>query len=371
MIGHPKSKKSPGRVGLDIGSHTVCGVEVVERASDTVVRSAGSAVINGLQSKTDSADTSEIVRAIKNLWSSARFDSRRVVLALPSSAVYMKWLHLEAVDEEELEQTAQATAARGAPFPADDAIVDYRVLSRHLSGSRNIYHTLLVAASGTLMDHMLNIVEGAGLEPIAVDIGVAAAVRSACTQKRAASPLWSGQPSAHAIMGAKNTTITVIRENAPEFARTVPVGGNDFTERIAEHAKMGWAEAEKLKLTPGTRLNADGILVIPGSDGETKISCEQVVGRLAREIQRSLKFFKSQYAEGSYLGMIGAITVSGGAALLKGLDSCLQSHGVEINGQVNPFTGYSVSAEGSGVHAVGESAASYITAMGLATGLYQ
>lgn len=371
MIGHKTKKPSPGRVGLDIGSHTVCGVEVVERASDMVVRSAGSAAINGLQSKVDSADSSEIIRAIKNLWSGARFDSRRVVLALPPSAVYMKWLHLEAANEEELEQTAQAAAARGASFPSDEAVVDYRVLSRRSLGSRNIYFTLLVAGSGTLINRMLNIAEGAGLEPIAVDIGVAAALRSACAQKRAASPIWSGQPSAHVIMGAKNTTIAVIRENAPEFARTVPVGGNDFTERIAEHAQVSWSEAEKIKLTPGTRLNEDGVMVVPGSDGEIKIPCEQVVGRLAREIQRSLKFFKSQYAEGSYLGMIGAITVSGGAALLKGLDACLQSHGVEISGLINPFAGYSVAAEGSGVQSVSEIAASYTTAMGLATTQYQ
>jgi type IV pilus assembly protein PilM len=279
----------------------------------------------------------------------------------------MKWLHLEASDEEELEQTALATAARGAPFPADDAVVDHRVLSWRSVGSRKVYFTLVVAASASAMDDMLNTAESAGLEPIAVDIGVAAALRSASAHKRSASPLWSGQPKAHCIMGAKNTTIAVIRENAPEFARTVPVGGNDFTERIAEHAQVSWAEAEKIKLTPGTRMSEGGILVASSSNGEIIVPCEQVVGRLAREIQRSLRFFKSQYAEGSYLGMIGATTASGGGALLKGLDSCLQEHGIEINGITNPFTGFSVAAESGGVQNVGDSTAAYTTAVGLAT----
>ncbi|MHB9036224.1 MAG: type IV pilus assembly protein PilM [Armatimonadota bacterium] len=370
MLSHQQQSDSTSRVGLDIGNHTVNGVEVVERASEIVIRSVGSATISGLRSKQDLPDPSAVTQAIKSLWSSARFESRRVVLALPPPAVYMKWLHLEASDEEELEQTAQTTAARGAPFSADDAIVDYRVLSWRTVGSRKVYFTLLVAASASVMDDMLNTVESAGLEPIAVDIGVAAALRSACTQKRLASPLWSGQPKAHCIMGAKNTTIAVIREDAPEFARTVPVGGNDFTERIAEHEGVSWAEAEKIKLTPGTRLNGEGLLVASSSSGEIRVPCEQVVGRLAREIQRSLRFFKSQYAEGSYLGMIGGTTTSGGGALLKGLDSCLQEHGIEINGIINPFAGFSVAAESGGVQDVGDSAASYTTAVGLATSDY-
>ncbi|MEN6355967.1 MAG: type IV pilus assembly protein PilM [Armatimonadota bacterium] len=370
MLGHQKKSDFTNRVGLDIGSHTVSGVEVIERGSETVIRSAGSAAIPGLLSKQDLPEPSAIVGAVKNLWASAKFESRKVVLALAPHAVYMKWLHLEAADEEELEQTAQSTAARGAPFAADDVIIDYRVLSQKSMGSRNVYFTLLVAASSSMVDEMLNIAESSGLEPVAVDIGVAAAVRSASARAKSSSPLWSGQPKAHVIVGARSTTMAVIRGGAPEFARTVPVGGNDFTERIAEHAQVSWAEAEKIKLTPGAHISEDGTLAVSTSSGEIRVHCEQVVGRLAREIQRSLRFFTSQYAEGSYLGMIGATTMSGGGALLKGLGPCLLEQGIEINGIVNPFTGFSVADEGGGVSNIGESATLYTTAMGLTTADY-
>lgn len=370
MLGHQNNTDHTNRVGLDIGSHTVSGVEVVRRGSETVIRSAGSMPIPGLLSKQDLPDPSSIIGAVKSLWASARFESRRVVLALAPHAVYMKWLHLEAVDEEELDQTAQTTAARGAPFAADDVIIDYRVLSQKSMGSRNVYFTLLVAASSSMVDEMLNIAESSGLEPVAVDIGVAAAVRSASVKAKSSSPLWSGQPRAHVIMGARNTTIAVIRGGAPEFARSVSVGGNDFTERIAERAQVGWAEAEKIKLTPGTHISEDGILTVSTDSGEIRVPCEQLAGRLAREIQRSLRFFSSQYAEGSYLGMIGATTISGGGALLKGLGTCLQERGIEINGAVNPFAGFSVADEGGSVRNIGDSAALYTTAMGLATADY-
>jgi type IV pilus assembly protein PilM len=370
MFGHQKHTDYTNRVGLDIGSHTVSGVEVAQRGYETVIRSAGSTAIPGLLSKQDLPEPSAIIGAIKNLWASARFESHRVALALAPHAVYMKWLHLEAVGEDELEQTAQATAARGAPFAADDAIIDYRVLSKRNTGSRCIYFTLLVAASSSMVDEMLNIAESAGLEPVAVDIAAAAAVRCAGIRTKSSSPLWSGQPRAHVVVGARNTTIAVIRGDAPEFARTVPVGGNDFTERIAEHTQVSWAEAEQIKLTPGTGIDADGTLTVSTSSGEKKVPCEQVIGRLSREIQRSLRFFSSQYAEGSYLGMIGATTMSGGGALLKGLGPSLQERGIEINSIVNPFAGFSVADEGGGVRNIGDSATLYTTAMGLATADY-
>jgi len=370
MLGQQKTKHTSNRVGLDIGTHSITGVEVIERGAETVIRSAGSVAITGLKNKQDTPDTAAVTQAIRNLWSSAAFKSKKVVLALPSDAVYAKWLHLESPNEEELAMTARAAAARGAPFPATDAIVDYRVLSSRGSAARNVHFVMLVAASAAAVDDMLNLAESAGLEPLAVDISVASIIRSFETQKKVSNPLWSGQPQAHCQIGAHNTLITVVRDGAPEFARTVPVGGNDFTECIAEATGASWAEAEQTKITPGSRLTSGGILIAAHGGGEVKVPCENAVGRLAREIHRSLKFFRSQFAEGSYLGMTGAATLSGGGALLRGIDTCLEEEGIDISGTINPFGGFSVAAEGKGISNVVDSAAQYTTAVGLALGDY-
>lgn len=364
-----KSDSGNSRIGLDIGSHTINGVEVVERGPETVIRSAGAATIPGLKGKQCSIDSGAVVQAVRNLCASAGFESGKCVLALPHDAVYVKWLHLEASDEEQLAETARAAAARGAPFPASDAIVDYRVLSSRGTTSRNVHFVMLLAASASAVDEMLNIAEGAGLEPLAVDFGASAALRSFDIHKRAANPLWSGQPRAHFIVGASSTVITVVRGGALEFARSVPVGGNDFTECIAEQAGVGWAEAERIKTTPGTRLVEGGTLVTSYDGGEMRINCDSAAGRLAREALRSLKFFRSQFAEGSYLGMIGPATLSGGGSLLKGIDTSLQEQGLDVTGTINPFTGLSVAAEGD-IQQLSSSAPAYTTAIGLALGDY-
>src|SRR5690242_11699026 len=108
------SKTTNNRVGLDIGSHTINGVEVLDRGTEMAIRSAGAVPIPGVGGKQAELNTSQIVQAIKSLWSMARFESKKVVLALPPDAVYTKWIHLEASGLDELDQTARMVAVRGA-----------------------------------------------------------------------------------------------------------------------------------------------------------------------------------------------------------------------------------------------------------------
>ncbi len=361
MFAKQSEKPFTNRVGLDIGTHSVTGVEVVQRGSEIVIHSASSVAIPD-----DRNTYASVTHAIKNLWNTAGFRSKKVLVALPSAAVYAKWLNLEAQDEEELANTARTAATRGAPFPASDAIVDYRVLSSKNINGKNVYLTMLVAASAAAVEQLLNTVESAGLDALAVDIESAATTRIYGAQKHTISHLWSGQPQAHCQIGANSTLITVSRAGALEFARAVPVGGNDFTTCISETLQINSVEAEKIKLAPGCRLTAEGELIASHAGEQVRVPCESVVSRLAREMDRSFKYFRSQFAEGSYLGMTGAATLSGGGALLRGIDSCLERQGLEIAGIVNPFAGLSVAAEGKGVSDVADTAAQYTTAVGLA-----
>ena len=300
--------------------------------SEIIIKSIGSAPYTSVNQISNPKNNANIAQAIRDLWVSAKFRSESAVVAMPSSAIYTKWLHIEAEDEEELERTVMASAIRGAPFPVTDAVIDYRILSTKRLGSHYVYFVMLAAASSQAIDQLFNIVESAGLEPIAVDIAPAAALRSFERQKKAAGQLWSDQPLAHCIVGANETNIMVIRGDLLEFSRTVNVGGNDITECIANHLDVRWSEADKIKMSPGVKLNPNGILVVHNSDGIINIPCENVVGRLAREIHRSLKFFSSQFAERSYLGMVGAVTLSGGGVLLNGLDDCLSAQNLDVAG---------------------------------------
>ncbi len=354
------------RVGLDIGSHSIKGVELVEHASEMTVRAVGSVPVRSGDIRGKSLDRAVIVQAIKHLWSSSKFISNNVVVGLPQESVYLKWLHLQCSSEDELDHMARGAAVRGAPFPADDAVSDYRIISSVDGGSAKTYHVMLAAASSAAVDMVYDIIERAGLELIAADVSVSAALRSVEAAWATDRALWSGQPRAHCVMGAKSTSIGVMREGVLEFARTVPVGGNDLTLCVAERLGISFDEAEKIKTSPDTKLTDDGILLASRDGEELQINCRAMVERLIRETARSLKFFSSQFAEGSYLGTTGTTSLSGGGALLRGIDTCLRHNGIEVSGIRNPFSGFSVESAGSGIEQSVGRAPMYTTAMGLA-----
>jgi type IV pilus assembly protein PilM len=354
-------------VGLDMGTHAVKGVEMIDHDSELAVRSAGSV---DPAAPSVEIDSPQFVHAVRTLWSTAGFETTRVAMSLPPENVYLKWLQLEAGDEDELDEIARSAATRGAPFAPSDAIVDYRVLSSRQAGKRTLYSLMLVAASSEAVDRALNVAQKAGLELVAVDVGIVAVSRGLSTQKGHANPLWTGQPRSHCVLGAKNTLVSVVRGGVLEFSRVVPFGGNDFTQLLAQTLSIETAAAERLKTDPGTRLEDGGVLIASHNTDEVRVPCEALMARLAREIQRSLRFFSSQYAEGSYLGTIGTVTLSGGGASLRGIDTCLTSFGVDVSDIINPFAGYPVEAGGAGIRRVRDDAAAYTTAVGLAVGVY-
>jgi type IV pilus assembly protein PilM len=53
-------------------------------------------------------------------------------------------------------------------------------------------------------------------------------------------------------MGAEATHVLIIKEGLPRLSRTIPIGGNDFTENVASSFSIPFDEAEKVKLEYGT-----------------------------------------------------------------------------------------------------------------------
>lgn len=318
------------RVGLDIGSHSVKGVEVAEVDMGTVIRSTGLSVIPRSSRCSKPEGRSAVIRSIKNMWSAARFSTRKVALALPASAVYTSWTDIYASDDDELDKLARTKAADETPFPAEETIIDYRVMRNKPADSEDKHFVMLVAAHSPAVNSALDLATDAGLDPIAVDIDFMASQRGLGSPVSDDSQLWGNQPNAHCIIGATSTVVTIARGEYIEFARSIPIGGDDFTECVAARASVDWPTAEWIKADPSTHITDNGNISTYVSDTVIYIPCSDVLSRLSEEILRSIRCFSGGFPEGSYLGTINSVTVSGGGSMMSGLCEALRSHGVEL-----------------------------------------
>lgn len=364
-----RARSEAACVGLDIGSYAIKAVELVRRADEVLIRAADSVrTPPGAVEDGAIVDRSAVSGALRQLWRRGGFVSRQAHTAIDLRQVTIRWQILEVDEGQSLDELAHQASVRGLPYPAHEAISDYRVLSTRERRGRLVHHILLAAARARAVEDALDAIEGAGIEALSADIAPMAILRCGSSQQKRRASLWTGQPEAHCVIGCESTLICITRDAGLEFSRNIPVGSRQITQMLAQELNCPEAEAETSKTAPTARIEADGTLHFPQGERLARACIEPVLDRLVREIGRSLRHFQSQFPEGSYLGMIGRVFLSGGGVRLRGLDRCLSERLSDEIDTLNPFSGLSVIGTSFGVDKVQGATPAYSLAMGLALG---
>jgi len=143
-------------------------------------------------------------------------------------------------------------------------------------------------------------------------------------------------------IGGGTTEIAVISLSGIVYAKSVRIGGDKMDEAIMQHVKrkynmlIGESTAEEIKMTIGTAYPVDGVseMEVKGRDLVTGIPQNRII--TAEEVREAI----SEQVEGIVQGVRIAleqtppelaadivdrgIVLTGGGALLRGLDSLLQ-----------------------------------------------
>lgn len=121
--------------------------------------------IVGLHRVTVAADESLDV-ALRRLVQENQLRPHTVVASLPGDVVTLRTFFLPFRDRKRLDQTVPFELETLVPFDLDDIVVAYQVLSRDKDGS----HVLAALVTRKDLEHYLNSLQAAGLDPKIVDI---------------------------------------------------------------------------------------------------------------------------------------------------------------------------------------------------------
>src|SRR3954449_7417138 len=131
-------------------------------------------------------------------------------------------------------------------------------------------------------------------------------------------------------LGAENTDL-LIADNETIWMRSIPIGGNNFTETLVKAFKLNFAKAEDLKRNAATSKYARQIFQ----------AMRPIFADLVAEIQRSIGFYSSVHRD----SRIKKVLSLGGAFKLPGLQKYLQQNlqmdvvKVDTLGQAAPTDG--------------------------------
>ncbi len=318
-------------LGLDIGSRAIYLV----RYRDSGVLAYGQcptppdSVVEGTV-----VDVRRVGDAIQRLIRTMRLREREVVLTVGGAQVMTKWVVVPAMSIEELNAAAPLEAPRHLP-PAKEPML-YRFWAPHAetsstpaggSESDTQMPARLVAVPEALVHSRLDAALMAGLNPVGIVPEPDAITYVLTLNHRPQSLLWRGKATAIVGIRYDYSEMTIARETALEFARTLRLGLNDAIETLQRAFGASHEEAEALMLQ--AQLDEEGTLHFPEALGLPPLSMLGFLHGLTSEMRRLVDFQRSRYPEGSYWGLLDSFLLTGEGTALKGLANyCARSLGL-------------------------------------------
>ena len=252
-------------------------------------------------------DTSSTAEWLRQEISVAGISAGPVVAAINGRMVFMREITFPFMKQEELREAVRWDIEKYVPFPPDSYYYDFAVLKECLETME--IDVFLVAAPKRIIDGIADVLQKAGLKPMAIDIEPLAIYRT----------MENAENSLLVDIGAELSHITIFQDGAPVLTRMIQLSGNRFTERIMESIGMDRTAAESMKRA-----------ALP----ELQPHVNQFASELASEIHRTVDYFQAQNKQVK----LERVFLSGGGTKLLNLPQQLEQE-VDLAVVVHdPFT---------------------------------
>jgi type IV pilus assembly protein PilM len=301
-------------LAVDIGAHSIklClarmqgGMVRVEKLIDvpTPVDSVREGIV---------LDSQLIGKLIKEAVQRNNLRAKTTLLTIGGPQVTARPVRLPPMSEEVLSKSIQFEAGRYLPSATEDHYVGFEILSDE--GEQ--MDVLIVAAPRSMVESKTNALQAANLETEIVEMEAFALQRVV----QLTNTEWVRENKAVALidLGGNHTQVTVISGHTFALTRYIPIGGETFTAALKGYFHYSTEEAEQIK----SHLNLADLVQPPAEPQENPPLrlLQPILDELVREIRRSLNYYQSQMGEeGSKTNRIDQISLSGGTALMKGID---------------------------------------------------
>jgi type IV pilus assembly protein PilM len=339
-------------VGLDIGSSGIKLVQLKENRGRYILQKFGfkplepEVIVDGTV-----MDEGRVVSAIKELFEETKIKVKQVAISISGHAVIIKKISLPPMPDEELEGQVRLAAEQYIPFDINEVNIDFSVLpSSEVAGDgQGEMSIILVAAKKDKINELTELVKGAGLFPIVMDVDAFAIENMHAINY----PISQEDTTALVNIGASVMNINIVRGGTSLFTRDIPIGGNRYTEAIQREMGMSYEEAEETKKSERSAGSNQAALT-------TVI--DSVNAEVASEIARTIDYFKSTMPDAD----VQQVLLCGGGAQIKGLVTQLKDRMQAVVEVANPFGEIDTSGTGFDQETLAELAPLAAVGVGLA-----
>ncbi len=332
--------------GFDIGTHTVKVVQLRASGKKTIVQGYGSAYFDPILISegviTDPIAMAKPLQPLLHELSYGKLTSRRVVTGLPANKIFTRTLELPPMKASDLIQAIHYEVEQYVPIPVNDLYIDHEIVNV-TPGKDGHIDVLMMAAPKAIVDSYLKLFDALHLEVDSFEAGLTAVVRALLHSGDA------GGSTLVADIGSVASDLTIYDGFIP-LTGTVPVGGHQYTNALVEKLGIKPDEANEIKKKFG--------ITTSGMHDKLFPALEPHLQTLVKEIKRVIKFYESRHDANK---KVASLVISGGTALMPGLDEYLrQQVGLPLT-VANPWKNLEIKHPSHP-----EERPMYVTAIGLA-----
>ena len=317
-------------LGLDVGSSAIKLVHLKEAKG---VYSLQKFAIKPLEPEVivdgTIMDAGQVVMAIRELVQETNVKLKNVATSISGHSVIVKKILLPPASDDELAAQVKVAAEQYIPFDINEVNLDFHVLNPNEQSEEGQpqMSVLLVAAKKDKVNEMTELIRGAGLMPMVLDVDAFAIENMYCVNYETVPD----ELVALVNVGASVMNINILKGDTSVFTRDISVGGNRYTEAIQREMGVPFEEAESVKKGRGQDSPEGAVVnnVIEGINEE-----------VASEIAKSIDYFRTTVTEGE----LKRILLTGGCSKVTGLVQQLKNRmGMAVE-QVDPFSRIDVAA---------------------------
>jgi type IV pilus assembly protein PilM len=329
--------------GIDLGSNAIKAIKLGRSGNDVRVLDFAVLPFKHVLTMPD-LNVDEMVQVqLDTLIQKYDIEKSTVVTAVPGNMAFARFAKLPPVEPKKIPDIVRFEAQQQIPFPIEQVEWDYQVFSQADSPDVEVgIFAITKERVMTFLENYRNVnidVDALTLSPLAV--------YNAFQYDNAGVD--SGEGVVYMDIGTVSTDVIIVEEDGI-WLRTLPIGGNNFTEALVKQFKISFLKAEKLKREAATSKYAKQIFQ----------AMRAVFADLVQEVQRSLGFYQSMNRDSNLTKLIGV----GSTFRLPGLQKFIkQQLQIEV---VRPDSFERLEVEGKREAEFAGHALNFATAYGLA-----
>jgi type IV pilus assembly protein PilM len=288
--------------GIDIGNRALKAIKLVRDGDG--FRVDDFEIIEHEQILSQAGDNKESMLQTALAHFMERHETKNSVVGVSVSGQqsFARFIKLPPVEPKKIPEIVRFEAIQQIPFPLDDVEWSYQLFQEPDSPDVEVG---IFAMKKELVNRQIAYFTNHGLNVQVVQMNPLAVYNAMFYDDRV------GQTTMFMDSGAENTDL-IIAEGQSVWLRTLPIGGNNFTEALAKSFKLNFAKAEELKRNAATSKYAKQIFQ----------AMRPVFADLVAETQRSIGFYASVHRD----ARIGRIVALGSTFQLPGLQKYLQQN---------------------------------------------